>query len=376
MHERSALGPADVPDEVLARMVAGLLEVDEAVVVSSVADEVAYDIPSITTAGRYWVRGRATVDGDAREFAFFVKHVQEWSRSPFFAFVPEDAREWARLSVPWRTEGEVYRSDLAARLPNGLAMPRALGVHEIDESSYSVWLEVLPTAAVTWDLDRYREAARLLGRFAGSSQVRELATVGGHPFDVTFYVDGRLAHQVLPLLHAADVWRHPLVADAFGDLRGRLLDAADRVPAITAELMQCPTLVGHGDACPNNLLVVPGRDGFTMIDFGFLAPLPVGFDLGQLLVGDVQVGRHGADDLSARDEACVAAYHQGLLDEGLEIDVAAVRRAHALHLMLFTGLSTVPFEHLDAEPTPELRAVARTRAEIARFSLDLLDGTA
>ena len=44
--------------------------------------------------------------------------------------------------------------------------------------------------------------------------------------------------------------------------------------------------------------------------------------------------------------------------------------------MLFTGLSTLPFEQLDQEPTPELHRVAAERAAIARFSLDLLDATA
>ena len=43
--------------------------------------------------------------------------------------------------------------------------------------------------------------------------------------------------------------------------------------------------------------------------------------------------------------------------------------------MLFTGLSTLPFEHLEAQPTAELHRVAAERAAIARFSLDLLDAT-
>ena len=41
--------------------------------------------------------------------------------------------------------------------------------------------------------------------------------------------------------------------------------------------------------------------------------------------------------------------------------------------MLFTGLSTLPFEHLEAPPTDELHQLAAERAAIARFSLDLLD---
>jgi len=44
-----------------------------------------------------------------------------------------------------------------------------------------------------------------------------------------------------------------------------------------------------------------------MIDFGFWGSAPVGFDLTQLLVGEVQVGRRGARDLAELDEAIVAA---------------------------------------------------------------------
>nr|WP_246319269.1 phosphotransferase [Nocardioides kongjuensis] len=254
-------------------------------------------------------------------------------------------------------------------------MPRALGVHDIDSCSYSVWLEVVPTVDAVWDLDRYRHAAHLLGRFAARPGIRALARIGSDEWDVRSYVDGRVGHQVLPILADEGVWRHPLVAGAFTDLRPRLLAAVDDLPRLTEELLAQPELVGHGDACPNNLLVRPDRDGFTLIDFGFFMALPVGFDLGQLLVGEVQLGRGSADGLAERDEACLAAYVDGLVAEGVDLGIEAVRRAHALHLLIFSGLSAIPFEVLDQEPTDALRAMAATRAAIARHSLDLVDQT-
>jgi hypothetical protein len=104
--------------------------------------------------------------------------------------------------------------------------------------------------------------------------------------------------------------------------------------------------------------------------------MPVGFDLGQLLVGDVQIGKRGAEDVAERDAACVAAYREGLAAAGLDLPLATVTRAHALLLLLFTGLSTLPIEMLGEQPTPHLHAIAATRADIARFSLDLLDASA
>lgn len=377
MHDRSALGPADVTDATLASMVADLLRTGDAplTLLSSYAEEVPYELPAITTGGRWWVRGEAAVDGHRHAFELFVKQVHEWSRSPFFAELPPEIRPWAAKQVPWRTEGAVYRSDLGDHLPAGLALPRSVGVHDIDDLSYAVWLEVVPTDGAEWDLDRHRHAAHLLGRFAAHPGVRERAGVGGHEWTLTSYVEGRLRFQVLPMLADDGIWQHPLVGPAFGELRARLVQAAADVDAIAAELMEQPVLAGHGDACANNLLVRPGRDGFTMIDFGFFTHLPVGFDLGQLLVGDVQLGRRSADDLAERDAACLASYHDGLAVEGLTIDAAVLRRAHALQLVLFTALSSLPVEVLGAEPTTQLRAMAASRPTIARHALDLLDQT-
>ena len=359
-------------------MVADLLGSDpaETELVSSEAEEVDYDLPAITTAGRYWVRGVARVSGREEQFAFFVKHVQSWSRSPYFSMVPAEQREVAEASVPWRTEPLAYRSDLGDRLPEGLTMPRALGVFDLDDKSAAIWLEVVSTETAPWDLERYARAAHLLGRMAASGAVRELATVGHCEWDIRVYHWGRLEMQVLPMLRDPGIWQHPLIATAFDDeLRTRLLRAADRAPAIVEELMAMPEATIHGDACPNNLLPRAGADGFVLIDYGFWNLGPIGFDLGQLLVGDVQDGRRPTSDLGLIDQSILPAYVEGLRAEGWDLPEYVVRRAHALHLMLFTGLSTLPFEHLEAPPTDELHRVAAERAAIARFSLDLLDAT-
>ena len=378
MHDRTALGLAYVSDDELTTMVAALLGHDpaEVTVLDSVAETVDYDLPAITTAGRYWVRGRAQTPTGVVPYEFFVKHVQSWARSPFFAEVPEEVREMAEAGVPWRTEHLLYRSDVAQHLPDGLSMPRALGVFDLDEKAAAIWLEVVPAEDVEWDLARFTRAAYLLGRLAASPTIRPFADVGGHEWDVRHYLFGRLTHQVLPALRNEEVWQHPIVAPAFdAGLRARLVEAGDRVHDYTEELAQCPIGTGHGDACPNNLLVVADSPDFVMIDFGFWKPLPIGFDLGQLLVGDVQIGRRSSDDLRERDEASLAAYVEGLRAEGSDLPESVVRRAHALHLLIFTGLSTLPVEFLDAPPTPELVQISKQRAAIARYSLDLLDAT-
>ena len=379
MHDRSALGPADVTDEQLAAMVADLFDSDpdETEVLGSSAIEFPYELPAITTAGRYWVSGTARVKGEVAPYRMFVKHIQSWSRHPFFQFVPPEFREVAAAGVPWRTEALAYRSDLGDRLPDGLSMPRAVGVFDIDEESNAVWLEEVPVVDRTWDHARYRHAARLLGRHATSARVMELIGSVGHSMTIGDYHDGRLSVQVLPVVRDDGIWHHPLVADAFDDeLHSRILTAADRSQEYADELSAITGVACHGDACPNNLLARDGSDDFVMIDYGFWGPGPIGFDLAQLLVGDVQIGRRGSDDLAEVDDAIFAGYMAGLRDEECWIPDDVVRRAHALQLLIFTGYSAPPIDLLESEPTPELHRIATHRAAIARFSLDLVDATA
>ncbi len=378
MPHRHALGPADVTDEELTQLVAALLrEPPGRVTVSqSHAERVAYDLPAITTAGRYWVRGEALVDGHRRPFCFFAKHVQSWGRSPLFAEVPIEIAAMAEAGVPWRTEPLAYRSDLGDRLPLGLRMPRAVGVFDLDEKSASIWMEEITAIPARWDTARFSRAAYLLGQLAASSCVRERAGVGEFEWTIRDYLGGRLTHQVIPLLRDSNIWHHPLIAATFDDpLRKRLQAAANRAGDLVDELAALPLASIHGDACPNNLLVTDESDGFVLIDYGFFGEGPVGFDLGQLLVGDIQIGRQPVSNLQTVEDAILSSYLEGLRVQGRDIPLDVVGRAHALHLMLFTGLSTPPFEHLDTDPTPALHHMATDRATIARFTLDLLDAT-
>jgi hypothetical protein len=90
---------------------------------------------------------------------------------PLFEKVPEDYRQEAVAMVPWQTEPEIYRGDLANRLPDGLRIPRCFGVFDIDDQSAAVWMKDVPTLDVDWDLARHERAAYLLGRMAASRQV-------------------------------------------------------------------------------------------------------------------------------------------------------------------------------------------------------------
>jgi len=373
---RSVLGPADVGDVELAAMVADSLGVPEVEVTGCHAEVAEYDLEALTTAGRYWVRGTARSAAGTSPFAFYVKVVQSWTRSAAFQQVPAPLRELAAAGLPWRNEPLVYRSDLGERLPAGLALPRVHAVRDLDELSAAVWLEAVDVDPAPWPPARFDRAAYLLGRLAASPRVAPLRALGTQDV-VRGYAGSRVEHQILPTLRGAELWRHPLVADTFpAELRHRLLAAADALPTLLAELDGAPLGAAHGDACPRNLLVRRGApNGFVLIDFGFWNESPLGFDLSQLLLGEMQVGERPAADVAALEGRCLEAYVRGLRDEGCDVALEAVRRAHALLMLLFWGLSSVPLELAFGMPGPGSAAVVRERARAATFVLDLVDAT-
>jgi hypothetical protein len=223
---------------------------------------------------------------------------------------------------------------------------------------------------------RHARAAYLLGRLAASRAVAPLATAVHGARTPRSYADAWLAHIVLPASTGDDVWAHPLVRDAFDErLRHRLLAAAGALPALLDELDDVPAATAHGDACTANLLAGGDRDAIVMVDFGFWGQAPLGTDLGQLVLGEVQTGQRHAADLPAIEAACLPAYVAGVRAEGGTTDLARIRRAHAVLMTVFSALPAIPVEHLGDEPTPRLRRICHARAAIARFVLDLLDDT-
>jgi hypothetical protein len=112
-----------------------------------------------------------------------------------------------------------------------------------------------------------------------------------------------------------------------------------------------------------------------LIDFAFWGTAPVGFDLGQLLLGEIQLGRRPAQTFPELEEACLQAYVQGLRDEGCPTSVRQVRRAHAIAMTIFHAIPSIPYEHRTGGAGPELRPLFANRAAMARCVLDLLDAT-
>ena len=289
----AGLGLPDRPFDRLAAMVAARLDAPWAQVLTVHVDTHPYDLPAVTTAGRFRVSGTASTGSpDPVRYSFFVKVDQSYARSPLSQQLPDSVREQVAPLVPWRTEPDLYRTDLADRLRDGLTVPRAYGVYDVAEDSAAIWLEMLPARAVTWRLPHHRRAAYLLGRLAANPALTPLAA--GVPAVRTARNFARwwLGYNVIPDLYDDRLWQRPPVAGTFDShLRTRMLAAVDALPEFLDELESLPSATAHGDACTRNLLICEPDGRLALIDFGFWGTAPVGFDLGQLLLGEIQLGQ-------------------------------------------------------------------------------------
>lgn len=327
-------------------------------------EPVEHAIRTPSTAGLRRVRG-TTADGG--EWSFFVKTLQSVRHWADLSIVPEPYREDFVAGYPWRAEADLYLADLP--LPEGLRMPRLYLVDELGDDRVDLWLEDVRTAEAGWDLDRYRGAARLLGRLAA---LRPSPRPG---LTLRMFVASRVVMGALPFLQAPATWKHPLVAEhADPRLRGDLDRLADRIDELLDAVERLPQTFAHGDACPQNLLVpADGPAALVAIDWAWADPVPVGFDLGQLLVGLAHEGLTEPSELPLIHAAIEPAYLAGLRAEGYSCDPAALRLGYVATLVLRSAFTAVPTELLELEPSPELKELFRRRVGLARFLADLLN---
>src|SRR6476620_9519360 len=100
---------------------------------------------------------------------------------------------------------------------------------------------------------------------------------------------------------------------ASAQLREDLIQLSEQIPAMLDRLAALPQAVGHGDACPQNLLIpADSPDTVVAIDLSWQNPEAIGFDLGQLLVGLAHTGDLSADELPTLHDELLAAFVDGL----------------------------------------------------------------
>jgi hypothetical protein len=369
------LGAAAPPSPLLTEVARSALRDDGAEVVTAAGSVVAYPFTSIATGGLWRVTGTATTATGERPWRAFVKLLQHPRHWPLQHLVPPAAFEELCLLFPWRDELDI-RAQVHDVLPDGLRVPDVYALADLGEDRVAVWMEDIDERDERWIDTTHAAAARLLARLAARRTPDHPAGACSVPpgFAVRKVVDS-LAPMLAGALADDALWRRPRVVAALDDeYRADLSRALDRIPTLLEESETLPTALPHGDAAPVNLLRPRAEpDTFVAIDWAFGCQLPLGFDLGQLLCGEIEQGRGDADGLPGLLEAIETGYVAGLADEGLDIDRDVVRRGLVLALATRNLPGMIPWEVTDGEGAdPGTEAFLQRRAALGRFAMDLV----
>jgi hypothetical protein len=342
-------------------------------------DPVDFSATAISTEAVLRVHGDAHADSGKVPWEVLVKVLRSARHWPMIEVVPDHVRQGFIETFPWRTEADALTSDLSARLPSGLRTPRVYAVIDLGDDRMALWLEFVRVADVAWDLSRYAHAARLLGRLAARRTLDPVTatpdpqqSAPGSAAGLRGMTAGVLSLAAFPQLSDDAFWRAYLPSLAADPcLREDLLELSRRIPRILDKLDRLPQAIGHGDACPQNLLV-PADDPatFVAIDFSWQTPEALGFDLGQLLVGGAHSGQLPVAELPVVHDVVVGAYCEGLADEGLRADPTTVAYGFDAAMLIRNGFTSFP-TGMQAAPAPSNPSdVVAARFALIRYLTD------
>ncbi|GGK00196.1 hypothetical protein GCM10010123_32630 [Pilimelia anulata] len=333
---------------------------------ATVVEDVPHEMGSPATGGVHRIRG---VDAAGRPWSLFCKVLQHARHWPLLVHLPPAAAEWFVADFPWRSELELWDPVVQGSLPTGLRSPVLHRVVDLGDDRVAVWQEDIPVVPAEWDPDRYADAAELLGRWNARSTAAGVLAVNAYPpcHALRVYAEQAVAQRGLGPLADDALWSHPRLA-AHGDLRARLRRLGGHIPALLDRLTALPQCLPHGDASPQNLLVAAadGPARFVAIDLSFRTPHPLGFDLGQLLVGLTHAGIQPAALLPAIADTILPAYRRGLAAEGLDDAADAAAEGFALATLVRSGFDGFRYDLIDSADPAEQRVfderVAMSRA--------------
>jgi hypothetical protein len=349
---------------------------------------IAYDWGSPATAGLWRADVRSQGQPGAPACTFFVKLVRDVRLWAGLRFFPDDAsRAEFAAYYPWHYELDIHLAGIDSVLPAGMRTPVLYHVKTVDTDHMALWWEFITERSGPWHLADYRRAARLLGQLAALRRegaeinkalpdIARTAHSGGSA--LRYYTKRRVQQGLLPALQTEQVWSHPVMQAALDrvadpSLPSDLLSVGAQLPHILDMLDALPKTYAHGDASPQNLLLPAYEpDTIVVIDWGFGTLLPVGFDLGQLLVGLASAGQSDPLDLPAIDAEIFPAYLDGLAAEDYDVEPSQVRAGYVGGLAARSALCALPLEQLGgSDPDVEVEALLTTRLRLTRVLVDM-----
>lgn len=286
----------------------------------------SYQVTNPMSAGIYRISGTARDAGATVEWSVILK-IALADYDVLLARFPALHRAELEHAYLWDREVLAYGSGTFDRLPAGLAAPRCLFADRRADSCW-LWLEDLGDGGGQWDVPRYVEAARHLGRFNGAFPEGA--------FDAPWLTRGWIrtwlltgfASRAQTILDNDAIWEHPIVRAGFAaDARERLRRHWAARAATLDQLHDRPLTLAHLDAFRKNLF---DRRGETVaIDWSYLGLAPIGAEVGHLVIGSVAFADH-RQDIRTLAAAALDAYIAGLREAGWRGDDSVVRRGYAL----------------------------------------------
>jgi hypothetical protein len=334
--------------------------------------EVSYESGSPATGSLRRLSGTTAAGHSFTVFLKTVQHVRHW---PSLHMIPPSMRDDFAEGFPWSEELTMWQPGFADRLPAGLRVPVLYLAEDLGDDRVRIWMEDVQATAGDWDLAQYRRAAGILGGLAALRSDPALFTGCRYPvgYGLRKYVDGRVRNWSVPMLLDENTWAHPLIAGTVDpQLRNDLVALLDDIEPILDNLDALPQALPHGDASPQNLLI-PLTEPQTLvaIDISFQNPAAIGFDLGQLLVGLVHAGGLSAAALAQTHEVLVPAFMDTFQHYGGVGSADDVMRGYVGGLVARAAFTSLPFEQLGAEPSPELSRLFAERTALTRFIVEL-----
>lgn len=378
--DRAMLEAGDLAD-LMSRLTGAPVRVD-----AVETSPIALNWGAITTAGAWRVDVVGHADDRRVSQRFFVKLLRHPRLWPMLDLVPAGAsREEFVSRMPWKLELDLYRAGVGELLPPGLRTPTLHATREYDADQLAMWWEFIETRPSAWELADYERVAYLLGQLAARRRVGAAvnARLPSYCRDVEpggalrYYTEHRVLLGMAPQLRSGEVWRHPTLVQALaavGDpqLPADMVALLDRLPAILDVLQSLPQTYGHGDASPQNFLMPADSSAeLVLVDWGFASPLPVGFDLAQLMVGLANMQLCPLEMLPSILEAILPAYKQGLAMEGYDADPAVLRTSVIGSLATRTALVALPFEILDRPHESQTDDMWVNQLQLTRYLVDL-----
>lgn len=265
--------------------------------------------------------GVAVCDGQTRPWSLIVKVIRAAARNA----EPQGYNYWKR-------EALAYQSGFLNELPGKLAAPRCYEVAEQPDGSVWIWMEdVKDNLQHPWSIEQYARVARILGQFNG-------AYLAGRPLPADAWVTHDWLRKYLE--HAAPMVEfvrqnpaHPTVQLMLpGITLPMMLAGWDEYPRLLQVLDHLPQTFCHQDAFERNLF--NRGDELVAIDWSRSGIAPLGAELAPLIGVAFNMAKFPSSQAKDLDQACFAAYLEGLRQAGWHPDPRQVRKAYTLTVSL------------------------------------------